>query len=259
MGLQRKKQGRVSVVLVCILFLMLCGCSGSRGEQRIITAYKPARVVQVCLSPFSDTSSLMLRQVDNKLADWLAQAINVNQGGLQFYANLLGTAHDPAYYTVSNIAIPSFPDDPVEPQPSVDPYKNAGAKSVWQKALKAQHARLHVVQAQLKPEIDTLRSLNPPVSDPQPSSLSGCVGVAHLRYSSVPHAVHILIIASVLYPLLAFDSSFLSGVHVLVVRSCPSVAECLDQQNWISRFRAFGAQDVSFVDSATLVHLPAPF
>src|SRR5258708_7309608 len=79
-------QQRLSrILLLSLLSVSLVSCN--HAEQRIIAAYKPERLVQVCLSGYSDTSRGLFHETVNKLADWLQEAITVNQDGLQFYAN----------------------------------------------------------------------------------------------------------------------------------------------------------------------------
>ncbi len=244
------------IIMLCLLSMSLVGCS-SNEEQRIISPYKPFRDIQACLSKDSNSSRGLFRETVNKLADWLQDDITINQDSLLFTANLLTAAQDPAIGTVSNIAIPAFSDDP-KLTDDPNPYANADAHTAWQKALREQHARLKSVQRQLQPALAALRQLDPPVTQPNPASLAGCLGVAHLRFAAVPDAQHILIYAGVLYPFPTFDPSFLLGAHVIVVRSCPNgVLDCLDQQTWVDRFRAIGASSVIIVDAAA--HLQSPF
>src|SRR5205823_3772584 len=116
---------------------------------------------------FSDYPRAYVHQAFTTIADWTFQAITVNQDGLHVYVNTLSGADDTSARTVASFTIPAVPADPQKPaSTSGNMYNDASSASKWQQILKANHQKVRSLQEQFKPQIESLRFLNPPLASP---------------------------------------------------------------------------------------------
>src|SRR5437868_4840083 len=74
--------------------------SGSKDEKPINAQFKPYREVEACVAAYPEY--MYLHRSLGTLADWMLQAINVNQEGLHVFVDTLGGGVDPADRTVAN-------------------------------------------------------------------------------------------------------------------------------------------------------------
>jgi hypothetical protein len=252
--------------LIFWLLLMLCrvltGCSDMQ-VSRIDAPYRPFRIVGVCLASDSTYPRPYFKLVVSKLADWTLEAVNLNQDGLTEYINLLSSRADPSAATVATITINALPADSPAPKDDGNSYDYADKYQAWQDTLTHNHTLLDEEKQRVKPYIDSIRKLNPPVTAPDSGSLQGCIAAQALRFALYPKAEHILIIASPMYPLGNFDSSFLKNCRVYVLaRYTPSVSTAVHDNWWRQEFYAMGVQpsDLHIYDEASTQSLTvSPF
>ena len=271
------------IILLCVLIPLLSGCfwdihtsqttptpSASSTEVPMVSAYRPFRVIQVCLDTPPLYPADYFHQAANALANWIEADVTVNQGGFVVYTGLIKSQ---SYQTdiIPPIQVGAFPADEVEPTPH-PPYTptpgqsayqiadmqstvdalNAQTYARWQNDLRNQHAAVARALASVKQETNKLRSYAPPY-DNKGADVYGCLQDAaqHFRNS---HGSNYLIIASAFVnntPVNETGNINLYQAHVRGIwRSCPNAQVCAEHDSsWKNKFIQSGAnQDVAFYD-----------
>jgi hypothetical protein len=279
MSTQHKRQGRATVLLTGLLFVVLCGCSiipqirhqtPRQIEQPIIAPLQSYRVIQVCLDTPPLFSARFFREAAMAIADKIDASVMPNQGGLTVFVSLI--EHDSLQTNVLSISVPALAADSQEPTlqvlpnpasyqspydyaDAVDKVKKANAQllNTWQARLKSNHQQLTTIRAAVKQETNKLRSLPVPF-DNTGADVYGCLDLASQHFHSIK-AVKTLLIAS---PLVNNTNSqetssiSLAGVSVKVIfHTCPQevASVCLaNDARWKQSLLSFGVKDVSIFD-----------
>jgi hypothetical protein len=270
MDFQHKKQGRMSVLLSGLLFVVLCGCSvipqpghhtPGHIEHPIITPYQPYRVVQVCLDTPPLFPARLMHEATSAIADRIDSAVTVNLGGLLVFVSYI--SHDSYQNAAIQFSVPAFPADPAFPPPPKlgdDPYANAQLQSeyqkafaAWQEALISQHHQLTLLRAQVKKWTDTLRSLPAPF-DNTGADVYGCLQNASQHFQGVTSEKFLLIASPLVNNtmLQASRNIKLASASVRVIWHTCTIASTCQTNNayWLHMFLKFGATDVTFYDPA---------
>lgn len=282
------------IILLCALVLLLSGCLGDVGSSQgtptstvsptvepIVSAYRPFRVIQVCLDTPPLYPAAYFHQAANAIANWIEADVTVNQGGFVVYTGLI-TSQSYQSNIINPIQVKAFPADetgptlqpPYTPTPGENPYHaadmqstvealNATATARWQNDLKNQHAALASELAAVKQETNKLRSFNPPY-DNKAADVYGCLQDAaqHFRNSQ---GSNYLIIASAFVNNTTINVTSninLYQAHVRGIwRSCPNAPVCAEHDtNWKNTFIQLGAnQDVVFYDQQRSMLLSPQF
>jgi hypothetical protein len=270
MDSQYKKQGRLSVLLVGLLYVALSGCGilpqiGSHSpthiEQPMSAPYQPVRIVQLCLDTPPLFPARLMHEATSTIADRIDSAVTVNFGGLLVFVTYI--SHDSYQNAAIQFSVPAFPADPVSPPPprqGDDPYANAKSQSEYQKAvaawqaqLTAQHRKLAALRAQVKQWTNTLRSLPAPF-DNTGADVWGCLQDASQHFQDVAGEKFLLIASPLINNTLlqASRNVSLAGASVRVIWHTCWVASTCQANNayWRHIFLQFGAKDVTMYDPA---------
>lgn len=239
-------------------------------EQRLTAVYTPHKTIDVWLDDTSIYPREYFTEAKNALADALDQSVQVNSGGLVVFINIItGNSWNPAN-TLLTIVVPALGPDPLpptlqaQPTPTGDPFTdaqaakqvsnaNAHALSQYQTTLRAHHALLARIRAQVHTLTNKLRALNPAIDSSGDVDVSGMFGRASQRLNA-GKSMRLLIIASSLeqntwQQFAPYET--LWGVHVRVLwEYCLNAPECIQNNTfWRGAFlHAGAAPDVKIDD-----------
>ncbi len=281
---QHKKQGRVPVLLLCLLFLMLvvtsCGLPGLDASDqknstppptRIVASYTPGRTMQFCADTKPLVPDSLFKSAAALVADMLdsPSSVNVNEGKIQVYVSYIvgSNSYLKDAFAWSVDAIPADPQEPsLTPTPDVAKSKNSydyantvatvdagngGIVSGWYAQLNANHAVLAAARATMKRYASRLHSLSN-INSPSLEEVAGCLLSASSRMAGFGGRKTIILSSP-----LAEDTSVLpfidlSGISIEVINwNCvfDSAALCIASRSaWEAKLRSFHAVSVSIHD-----------
>lgn len=240
--------------------------------------HQPYRVVQYCPDTSKSVPEMVFHDSNNKVADWIDQAVQPNSEGLLLYANLITANSFAPRSTVLQITIPPLPPDPPKPVPQAMPTptgdnvadaqarhrieeQNTQAIQEWQQQLAKNHERLAQVRGQVRQQTDHLRGLNDPGADH--TDVFGCVKRGSLRFQGINGKTLLLLATDLInttwqewtpdYPL--------PNTQVDVIfHYCSDAPTCdANDANWRQTFLHAGASVVAMYDPAESMTLPNPF
>ncbi len=235
-------------------------------------AYQPYRTVQACLDTPPLYPSPLFHQAAGAIADRIDQAVTANSGGLAFYlTEITSQSFQNDVLSFSVPAVAAYPSPPSPPRLTDDPYKNAALKQAyqqallaWQQTIRTQQHNLALLQAKIKGETNTLRSLTP-VVDPVADDIYGCLQEAQQHFHAAS-GEKVLLIASSLSNntlLQATNRIDLTGVSVRIIfHTCVPPVAAICQANdlqWKQLFLQSGAKSVAFYDPAQEAAVPVTF
>lgn len=246
----------------------------------IIVAYRPLRVVQVCLDTPPFFSADLFHQAANQVADWTLHDVTLNQGGLTVYISLI--THQSFQNNVMTITVPAFAADTpaptsyptYAPTPGENPYhsadmqatveaKNGWAQSQGQETQARRHAALAKAQAEVRKQTATLRLLTPPYDDTG-SDVVGCLQNAAAHFRDTQRENYLIIASAFINNTAENWTADLRLFHAHVrglYRVCESAPMCAARDRaWTQAFlRAGASSDIAFYDPARSAILDPQF
>ncbi len=243
MSSQHKKQGRVPILLFCLLVVLFSSCgSGSSQQSSPTYPYKPFLALHICGDNTLSYPVQFLQEAARNIADRINSYISPNMAGMFVDFSLIEV--NSLQDTFVTFSTPAIENIPPKPQPGNDPYSYAKALSNWKKTVPKITSLVSSVRASIKPSLDKMRSIH--VQEVSGTDIPGCADTAASEFAHFPNANKVLLYISDMQNNIdvQFDKHInLTGVKVVVIfRPCQVQSAC--EQNdafWKQQFTAWGA------------------
>jgi len=186
----------VQAMLFLALLSILSSCGASSGTLPTLpqTPFRPFEAVTVCIDTTGSVTPAFRVKAAHQIADRIDSMTQPNTGGMAVFVDQIENSS--VQTDLVDFSVPAIAPLPTKPLPGNDPYKYAKASSDYKKALPAALAHLHAIQAQVKQETDTIRSLQLQTSAGG-TDIFGCFDSAADNFASLPlNAIKTIVVIS---------------------------------------------------------------
>ena len=240
-------------LILCSSFLAACGSSQGSVAQDANPPYRSFEAATICFDTTGSVNPDYRVKAAHQIADRIDSMTQPNTGGMAVFIDQIENSS--VQTDLLDFSIPAIAPLPQKPVPGNDPYTYAKASSDYKKQLPAALAHLHTVQAQVKQETDTIRSLQLQTSAGG-TDIFGCFDSAADNFATVPAgAIKTVVVISDMQnnqTLQETKTLPLRGVSVKVYyRQCEVASAC--QQNdsyWRGVLQNDGVPSVTFYSPA---------